>query len=174
MGTYTTAGYGWELILVKPQLARFCCLAAIFTATVLTVPIYTFASQPYRWLHHSLTFLYGISHCTVFVAVWRSGANAADCWPVKLGMYGALVTHPPATLLMLLGPIEYCIFQDRLALIIVSSTFNWLTTCSAFLGCWAPDRPKQPYRCARAPLPLHLCCRPTLILGPVSLAVVHL
>lgn len=145
LGMSSKAPDGWALIHVKPHVACMCCLLATIAATGVTA-VYAIASQPYRWFHHSTVAACFIIQLTLFGILWRGGPLAADTLLAKGCLVATLFTNVSVTLLMLLGPQEQCIFEDRLALTFVNALFVWCATCAAFWGNWAPDRPKTPYR----------------------------
>lgn len=155
LGMSDAAPDGWLIYHVKPYVACFGCLTATFAGVAITAPIYMFASQPFRWYHHSLSITHTVAHLTLFGIIWRGGPLAARTWLARISMATVVGSMGTSSLLMILGPDELAIFQSKLAFIVVFSMFMWLTTYSAFLGSWAPDKPSQPYRYAM-PLSSHI------------------
>lgn len=147
LGMSDSAPDGWLVYHVKPHVACFVCLAATFAGAAISAPIYIFASHPFRWLHHSLSFAYSLAHFALFGIIWREGPLGARKWPARLCMCAIVATMGISNLMMILGPEEHCVFGSRLLFIAIYFLFMWLTTCACFLGCWAPDQPAQPYRC---------------------------
>lgn len=150
LGMSRQAPIAWSSMHVRPQMACLLCLSAAFAAPFGMVPMFIFASQPYRWAYHPFVIMWGLTHATAALSLWRNGPlpGRAGYWQLAymlncLLMFGSCNL---AAIIMIFGPEESCLFQDRLAMLIVDAASLFLTVMAAFFGAWPPDYPQHPHR----------------------------
>lgn len=150
LGMSRQAPIAWNSIHVKPQTACLLCLSSAFAAPFAVVPIYIVASQPYRWANHSLIIIWGLTHTTAATSLWRNGPlpSSAGYWQLAymvppLVMFGSFNL---ATIIMIFGPEESCLFQNRLTMFIIDAASLFLIVMTAFFGAWPPDYPRHPHK----------------------------
>lgn len=147
LGMTPAAPKAWGLILTKPHIACFISILANLSAAS-TSFVFIFASQPYRWFHHSVAVVWATFSIVIFTMSWRLGPLLPG--PTQLLFIGCFSTciaaYQVTVLWMMFGPEEHCVFQSRIALAFIDSLYICSVSTSAFFGLWPPDIPKSPYR----------------------------
>lgn len=154
LGMSKEAPAAWASIHVKPQIACLICLGSVSAGTLLIGTIYIIGSQPYRWIYHPVAAMW-LAWCSIIAtSLWRNGPLPAGNWQLCY-MGCAVLTlgscHLTA-IILIFGPDEHCLFQDRGAFVICDAISLFVVALGAFFGSWPPDYPTHPHRYGH-PLP---------------------
>lgn len=148
LGMAPQAPDAWASMHINPETPFLICLLVLGLEVVGISPIYILASRPFRWLYHSIAVSWTVLITLGTAWMWRCGPSS---WPWQIAYMPlcvlALACLHLAAVLMVFGPEEQCLFQDRLKFAFLDALALWLISMGARFGGWPPDYPSKPYRC---------------------------
>lgn len=112
---------GWATIYKNPDVMFVGCVITNYITMITNTCVMVFGSMPFRLSHHLPTSMYAVLHFTTATMILLRGPAVAKTKIYYAILMPAIFLQFPVAVVLMLGPIEFVPFENRLVFALVNA-----------------------------------------------------